>query len=230
LLLIAAIAISGFAVMDPQRLFHLSLFVLGPFCISGGILFFNEIAKTFSRVLLNTYNNKSKINCNQSMKILYVFFTLFLLFNTRFIYEVTNDHPNSISISQESIKKYGNVDDKATFYRGLIITQDVFSSKWLSANMRINETIHRADSPQGYPDLVTYRDVNESLIKHFDDKTKRVDEGYIQLTYLNIVEKVGSIWSNPLHQITAYDITKISHILFNKHKIYDNGGSQILLV
>ena len=33
LVLVAAIAVSGFAVMDPRRLYHLSLFLLAPFCI-----------------------------------------------------------------------------------------------------------------------------------------------------------------------------------------------------
>jgi len=227
LLLIASIAISGFAVMDPRRLFHISLFILGPFCIIGGIFACNKFETIFCRIFLNIHNDNLKINLKQSIKILFVFFTIFFFFNTKLIYEVAHDHPSSISISQESVNKYGTIEDKAVLYRGLISSYDVFSSKWLSVNMKTNETIYRADYTQGYPDLVNYGGIDKNLINSFDYTTKKIDSGYIQLSYLNVVGKVGSIWYNPLQQLTVYDIISVNNILSDKNKLYDNGGSQV---
>ena len=221
ILLLAAIAHTSLSAMDPRRLYHLSLFVLAPFSVIGGLTTCEMIYKIFKRSWTNE-------NIKYSLNILSVFLAIFLLFNTGFMYEVAKDHPGSSSISQESIKQYGDLNDKAGFYGGYIVTQNVFSGKWLATNMKNNEIIYRGDWVQGYPSLTIYGGINEKNIQSFDNTTTEIGHGFVQLSYLNVVEGVGSSWYNPLQRRTAYNFTEVYPLLADKSRIYDNGGSEIL--
>ena len=221
ILLLVAIVHTSLSAMDPHRLYHLSLFILAPFGVIGGLATCEIIYKIFKR----SWTNKG---VKYSLNILAVFLVIFLLFNTGFMYEVAKDHPGSISISQESIKRYGDIRDKAGFYGGYIVTQNVFSGKWLATNMRTNEKIYRGDLVQGYPSLTIYGGIAGKYIQSFGNTTKEIGSGYIQLTYANVVEGVGSSWYNPLQKRTAFNFTDVYPLLEDKDKIYDNGGSEIL--
>jgi uncharacterized membrane protein len=220
IVLLMAIAVSSFAAMDPRRLFHLSLFTLAPFSIIGGL----TICKMITKIFKIYWTNKM---VKLSLNVLSVFLVIFLLFNTGFMYEIAKDHPLAIPISQETIKKYGDIDDKAKFYGGYIMTQNVFSGKWVTTNMRNNEIIYRGDLVQGYPSLTIYGGIDEKNIQGFDNTTTEIGSGYVQLSYANVVEGVGSSWYNPLHKRTAYNFTDVCPLLADKSKIYDNGGSEI---
>jgi len=221
ILLLAAIAQTSLSAMDPRRLFQLSLFTLAPFSVIGGLTTHELIYKIFKR----SWTNKGM---KYSLNILAVFLVIFLFFNTGFMYEVAKDHPSSISISQERIKRYGDIRDKAGFYGGYIITQNVFSGKWLATNMKSNEKIYRGDLVQEYPSLTIYGGTDEKYIQHFDNTTKEIGHGYVQLSYANVIEGVGSSWYNPLQRRTAYNFTDVYPLLADKSRIYDNGGSEIL--
>jgi len=144
------------------------------------------------------------------------------------MYEIAKDHPLAIPISQETIKKYGDIDDKAKFYGGYIVTQNLFSGKWLATNMKSNEIIYRGDLVQGYPSLTTYNGIDEKNIQSFDNTTTEIGHGFVQLSYLNVVEGIGSSWYNPLQRRTAYNFTDVYPLLADKSRIYDNGGSEVL--
>lgn len=213
-LLFSAIIFSGFTVMmDPTRLYHLSLFILSPFCIIGFQLY------------------KKIFQCSSGfcLKILSLFLILFFLFNTSFIYEVANDHPYSISIGQQAIRSSSDLEDKAKFYGGYIVTQNVFSGKWLGKNMNSDCLVYRGDSVEGYPSLTIYGGINPHQIHSFDNTTKEISKGYIQLSYANVVENVGSIWYNPLQKRTEYNFSEVNPIFDFKDKVYSNGGSDILI-
>lgn len=221
IILFAAIAISGFSVMDPRRLFHLSLFLLSPFAITGFSVVFTKI------VSMNLFSYGFKLE--YLAPTLSVFLVIFFLFNVGFFFEIVNDHPNSISISQETSIKSENIEDKARFYGNYIVTQNVFSGKWLGANLKKGSIVYRGDLIQGYPSLTIYGGVDSNSIRKFDNTTENLDVGFVQLSYLNIVEKTGSTWYNELQIRTAYHFEDVYFLLKNKNKIYDNGGSQVLM-
>lgn len=222
LILSAAVCVSAFAIMDPRRLFHLSLFILAPFSVIGYMFICKKIYSFFNK---NFYDVKSMHN-------LYIFFSIFLviffLFNTGFIFEISKDHPSSISISQNTIQNYGDTVDLSSFYGNYIVTQDVYSGKWLGKFIGNNTSVYRGNLVQGYPSLTIYGGINESNIKVIDVNAKKIESGYIQITYLNLIKNVGSIWYNPLQKRTAYVFSEISFLFERKNKIYDNGGSNIL--
>lgn len=226
IILFFAIFVSGFAVMDPRRLYHLSLFVLSPFCIIGGLRTQEIIVKILTKILNN--HKKSTVFLKSSLNFMPLFLSVFLLLNTGFIFEIAKDHPNSISISQETSLKYGTIEDKAQYYGNIVVTYNVFSGKWLGKNMKNSTLVYRGDLTQGYPSLNVYGGIDPSYIRSFDNSTKEISSGYVQLSYANIVDHVGSSWYNPLQKRTAYNFSDIVPLFYKCNKIYNNGGSEIL--
>lgn len=227
-----AIINTKFSAMDPRRLFHLSLYVLAPFSVIGGLYVFQLVTR------LTCKYNDSRIAA-KSRILLSVFFAIFLLFNTGFIYEILNDTPSSISISQESIKQSGDIDVKALFYGAYIVPQNVFSGRWLTTNIVPGEKIYRGDWIEGYPSLTIYGNFTEEAlntiykpdgkyIKSFDNSSSNISNGYIQISYANTIQGIGSKWENALQKRTAYNFSDVYFLLYDKNKIYNNGGSYIL--
>ncbi|MDD4247588.1 MAG: DUF2206 domain-containing protein [Methanosarcina sp.] len=222
LLLIASLIHSSFSVMDPRRLYQLSLFTLAPFSIMGSL-----IACRITYVSFNLlWTTKCETN---SLKLVSVFLTIFLLLNTGFIFEISNDHVSSNSLSQESFRITNNFDDKARFYGSTIFTQNVFSGKWLGTNMNKNQTVYRGDVVQGFPSLTIYGNIDPKNILGFSNKSTNIDPGYVQLSYANIVGNFGSIWFNDLQIREYYNFSDLYPLIDIKNRIYDNGGSEILL-
>jgi len=218
----AAIAISGFAVMNPGRLYHLSLFLLAPFAIVGGMTIFEVITK------ISGMPWTSKM-LKHSLKTLSVFLVIFLLFNTDFIFEVAKDHPRSISLSQESVGKYGDIGDKGCFYTKMVSTYDVSSSKWISKNMNHYRKIY-ATLGYGGPMtvLMAYGNISTSKVRSMNNKTAIVTNSYVYMYYFNVVKKIGADCNPKLGYPTYFNLTDVYPLLADKSRIYDNGGSRIL--
>lgn len=220
----SSIAIPYFAVMNPQRLYRISLFFLAPFAIMGGIITLQAITKFFSRFF--SVNKSSE----QSMKILYIFFIILLLFNTGFIFEIANDYPNSISLSQDNIKKTEYPELKALYYIKIIPEQDIFSAKWLSMEMKRDEKIY-ASVAIGDRALVGYGGLmpDSSRIRILSNKTEHTKAGsYIYLSKLNTIENIGIDLDPKLFCPIYFSMNDIYLLLIRENKIYANGGSNIL--
>ncbi|WP_241648081.1 DUF2206 domain-containing protein [Methanoculleus taiwanensis] len=233
IILIFGLISQNFSAMDPRRLYHFCLYILAPFSVIGGL------------ALLNLISNKAKLNPISTgvfspLRIIYMFFIIFFLFNTGFIYEIAKDHPNSISLSQKTIQEHGDEDDKAYLYMSLIEPHNVYSGSWITNNMKSqDDKVYRGDWVEGYPSLTVYGNLKDDglrtlfnmeghNIKHFDQSTVEIDRGYVQITYANLVWGVGWNWDNPLKQRTTFRFEEINLSLHNMSKIYDNAGSEIL--
>jgi uncharacterized membrane protein len=220
---LAAIAIPYFAVMNPYRLFHLSVFLLAPFAIIGGITIFNVITKVFRM----SWTNKS---IKKSLRILYVFFVILMLFNTGFIFEIANSNPNSISLSQESLKSHENPERRARVYTSIMHEQEVFSARWLSMKMKNDEGIY-ASFPVGMRALVCYGGIGilpSQKIYTLTNTTKNVRRGYIYLSALSVGEDMESYLTPELSRTACFNMSDIYPLLTSKNKIYTNGGSDVL--
>jgi len=150
-ILVASVIIPYFSIMSPYRLFGLSLFTLAPFGIMGGVEIINLLnyilyclkTKIIKKESSGIYGDHHKYN--NALRIMYIFFIVYMLFNTQFIFEISKD-PSSISasISQETIKKYGTAENLAYLYSKITIIYDVFSSEWLSTHKgNYNGKIHK---------------------------------------------------------------------------------------
>lgn len=218
-LLVAGIAVPYFASsLNTTRLYQIALIFLSPLCVIGGIWVFEIINKVARRNWQDT--------TNIALKVLSIFFVVMFLFNSGFIYEVTNDHPISISLSQQSVKNNNNIQDEGVFYTTLdLFKEDTFSTSWFNRNV-----------PHGkgtivYRDYIansavtayagTYQDHNKFLLKN----TSEIEPGaFVFVAYPNLVKNVG-------REKSGYSFIfmndNISYLLKNSNEIYANGGDEI---
>lgn len=75
--------------LNTSRLYQISLFFLAPFCIIGFITIFN---------LIKTFLHK-KWKTNNAFHFFAIFLIVFFCFNNGLFYEVTNDGPTSLSLT-----------------------------------------------------------------------------------------------------------------------------------
>jgi uncharacterized membrane protein len=190
------------------------MFFLAPFCVIGGITVF----RVLSGIVKVSWTNKS---VKSSLKVLSVFLVIFLLFNSGFVYEVAKDHPGSISLSQESVKEYGDAGSKNSLYAGYFPEQDIFGIKYLSKNRNNNSKIY-ADRSHATLPFVSYGMMLHEYI--LTNTTKVQKDSYIYLGYINVHY---SIMNGPDAYRKCWNITDLSPLLNEKNKIYINGGSVI---
>ncbi|HAU30905.1 MAG TPA: hypothetical protein DCW46_01155 [Desulfotomaculum sp.] len=217
-----AIAVSYFAVMNQSRLYHLSLIFLAPLSILGSISIFEVIAKFFKV----SWTNKS---IKRSVNMLAIFFIIYFLFNTGFIFEIAKDHPSSISLSQESSKKYGDSEDVASVAMNMIPEQDVISARWLSMKAKKDEIIYATVGNNEGKHALVYNMIQPQKIYDLAGTTKNMRGGnYTYLSCLNIVEEIGLGFNPKLGCPTFFNMTDVYPFLVDTDKIYTNGGSEIL--
>lgn len=215
LILLASLSIPYFASsLNTTRLYQITLIFLAPFAVIGGITVFNLISK----IVLRSWNKHPD---RSSLKIMFMFFILYFLFNSGFVYEITKDNPESISLSQETIKNYANVEIKANFYTSFIPEQDYFSAMWLSRTrnykMNLNIDLSRKNNL-----FVSYGD--QGLYSILTRSPNKIFRGsYIYTGYLNNVDK---IMVGPKYKRYWY-ISEISPFLEKSNKIYTNNASVI---
>jgi uncharacterized membrane protein len=203
-----------FTHMNIHRMYHILMFFLAPFCVIGGMTVF----RVLSRVVRASWTNESE---RSSLKVLSVFLVIFLLFNSGFVYEVAKDHPGSISLSQESVKEYGDVKHKNSLYAGYYPEQDIFSIKWISKN-RDNETKIYADLSHKLLPFTSYGMMPDEHL--LTNTTKVSGDAYIYLGYVNVHY---GLMNGPHFGNVCWNLTDISPLLNEKSIIYTNGGSII---
>lgn len=214
---VGAIALPWFASsINTTRLYQITLIILAPFCVIGGMTVFKMLSKSV---------NKSWTDqcVRSSLEILSVFLAIFLLFNSAWFYEVAKDHPESIALSQESIKVYGDAAAKVNFYNSYIPEQDVFGARWLSKNRDTTSKVY-ADRARKDNVLCSYGMMPRNNIL-LTKTTKKIEkDAYIYLGYLNVVEGIGI---GPDLYSVFWNITEITPIIENKNKIYSNSCSEV---
>ncbi|HJH25202.1 MAG TPA: hypothetical protein C5S37_00165, partial [Methanophagales archaeon] len=108
-------------VIGTSRAYLITLFFLAPFCVIGCITVF----KMISRVVRVSWTDK---RIRSTLKVLSVFFAIFLLFNTGLVYEVAKDNPTSISLNTTINHPRVHTNDR-----------EVYGAQWL-VNMAENES------------------------------------------------------------------------------------------
>ena len=213
------ICFSGVAVpffassLNTSRLYPITLIFLAPFCVIGGMTFFRMV----NHVVKKSWTDRI---VRSSLRILSVFFAIFLLFNSGWVYEVAKDHPGSISLSQESIKVYGDDVRKNAFYAAYYLDGDITSVEWISKN-RDNESKIYADYTRR---LLVFTSYGMMPDEHkLTNTTKIRDKSYIYLGYPNV--RYGLMYGPDKKEY--WNITDISPLLDENHEIYNNGGAQV---
>jgi uncharacterized membrane protein len=206
-------------VAAPDRFYHISLLLLAPFCIIGGI----ETIRKIAIIIKNTVKKDFII------KIFSIFLMIFFLFNAGIISElITKDFPGpSILISKKRVEETGTVEEKFYFYNFYIPDYDFYSANWLSKYRDVKKRIFvdfnrdwTTTLPYGM--LGTFRSTSIHSNTYLLDNLSKKEDAYIYLGYFNVVDKVVITCQLPL---TFFYIDELK--LEDKNKVYTNGGSEI---
>ncbi|AHL23101.1 DUF2206 domain-containing protein [Thermococcus nautili] len=215
-MLVATIIVPYFAVVDPRRLFHMFSYIIGVFYSLGLLYLARTALKTPSQVI-----NYVKITSIAGIVLL-------LLFSSGFIYEITKDHPNSISLSYSSVNKSDNPQIVASFYMGYVERLDVISARWLY-KYHLPSQIYRVDVVEGDPEFTVYGGFiqEEIYIYHASPESTTIKESYLYLSYPVTKLKTAWTWDQLLQGVHPYRFP-YSRTIISHSKIYTNSGSEIL--
>ena len=213
-ILFASISLPFFASsLNMNRVYHITLIFLAPFCVIGGI----TVLRMLSRFVKVSWTDQ---RVRTSLKVLSVYFVIFMLYSSGFVYEVAEGHSGSISLSQEWIKEYGDTRDKAGLYAAYYPNQDIFGVKWTSRN-RNNESRIYADLWHRSLVFTSYGMMPDEYV--LTNTTKVKESSYIYLGYPNV--RYGFMYGPSGFQY--WNVTDISPLLDESSRIYSNGGAQV---
>lgn len=205
------------------RLYHITLIILSPLCIFGGLFVIDILSAVLKRIKNISLDKK------QSLKILAVFLVILFYFNSGVVYELAQSQSKSLSLSQERIKNYGNIKQKVQFYSTYINDQDYYGARW-TAEHRENYLIISDFTSVNY--LISYGGMGmASRDQLSSEKLKSVpsaDHYYIYLGFLPTKYGVGlSVNPEGGRKTDIINITGNEVIFNSTDRIYDNGGSEL---
>lgn len=226
LLLVAAIAVPFLASsLNTTRLYHIALLLLAPFSVIGSIASFGFSARALSPVLGKT---KKSFSTNTALKVLSVLLALFLLFNVGVIYELSKDHPSSISLSQNWIQLYGDAEEKAQFYNMYTPSGEVASAIWISQHKN-NDSFIYSDYRARNNALNAYA-MQSRVEGHLVYSTLEMIplNSYVYLRKLNLVDGFMGGASEVSGSPDIFNATTTIYLITQEaSKIYCNGESDI---
>lgn len=222
ILLVASIAVPYLASqLNASRLYHISLLVLAPFCIIGGLV---ALQFVFKRI-------KWRNSFNNSLKIISIFLAVFLLFNTNFANEVTHIDPKSIALSKNSLDKYGDINSAREYYinSGYLTQGDIAGMYWLLENKNNHpiyaDRYYYSTMFESYGGFIP----NSSAMTSYLNSTKLTPfnlTGTVDISYNSSYLYLGTFNSKYNMYLQDSDIKNLS--TSNKSIIYYNGNSKIV--
>ena len=202
IILFASISVPFFASsLHMTRVYHITLIFLAPFSVIGGI----TVLKALSKIVRVAWTNKS---VRSSLKILFVYFVIFMLYQTGFVYGVAEGHFYSISLN--STMDYPRFNE-----------QEVFGAKWLT-DVKSSNPIY-ADKYRWLL-LASFEWGQASSFPVDIDKIQ--DDSYIYLGKFNIMNETVLIGYREKAIKRTFYINS-SDIVGDSDRIYANGGAQI---
>lgn len=187
--------------LNTSRLYHITLIILAPFAIIGGIALY-ETAVRLIRAPGRT------ISVRPAYQALSAFFVVFFLFNSGFIYQVVNDSPTSVALETTGDKPIFN--DK-----------EVTGAKWLISA--------EAERPI-YVDATRWWLMKGFSPKHqryLPNNASRIESRtYLYFGTYNIVQDSVRIELTE-GAVTTANYVDAGRYIKERNRIYDNAGSII---
>lgn len=201
-----------------DRLYHLLLIFLAPFLVISAYATVNMVGRL----------SKGSIRTAVPFGLVSIYLAAFFLFQTGFVWQLTDGFSGSVSISQSGFRKFGDNFAKAVrLYAGTTAEQDVLSAQWLSSRRQPAERIHATFNDGQIHTLQSYGMIFPSETSRLSVITRSIPENtYVFLQYFNIVDDLGSDFV-AAKQHRVFTMTEVSHLFEKKNRIYANGGSEI---
>jgi len=220
LLLLMSFFLPNFAAsLNISRIYHLSLFLLAPFCIRGGISIFQSIASMKSRLrLLPRKLGEAKLGSVKKAWILMtaVLLVCFFLFQVGFIYKISGDQPTSIPLSMDRKNRW-------TIYMNqlYIDQQEVSAIKWLAHYENNELRVYASSEATTY--LADYGLISQGRL-YIPDPTISTETIYSSYFYLDRLNTMNNTF---VGNKKVWNTTDFSPLLNLLNKIYSNGDSDI---
>ncbi|MGZ7209467.1 MAG: DUF2206 domain-containing protein, partial [Methanobacterium sp.] len=199
IILFMTIVLPNFAMYFTDRIYHITLIFLAPFCIIGLIVLPFSFTKLFNK-------NWKKSYSKNVYKIIGIFLAIFLIFNSGLAYQLANDNPNSISFNT-------NLDT------AIYSQEEVSGAMWINENT-VNSTVYGDE----FGELLLAQYIfNRSVLLH--EFTENLDyNSYIYLRKLNVQGQIKVFNSYYIDiKTTPLYLNLISRI----NRVYDSGDCQI---
>jgi len=202
-ILFACLSLPFFArQLNTIRFYQSSLLFLAPFCVIGGII----IIYLLSKLVRIRWSSES---FQSSLKILSVFFAVYLLFNSGLINEVANGAPISISLNN-------NLD----FPR--FNTKEIHCASLIADKTRLSPIYGDEYGRLLLHEFAHWR------IRTFDNNTETLPHtAYVYFRSLNVNGKIIESYENPDNYVLVKNYNLYNTIITKMNKLYDNGGAQI---
>ena len=200
--LVALISIPGLAdIMNMTRFYHILLIFIAPLCVMGAEVVANLVYKHKSGVLTSI--------------LLLAVLVPYFLFQTGFVYEVTQSQSWSVSLSKHRTSA-------VRLYRqfGYIDTYSIFGAQWLSRNVAVGNTQIYADFWARRNELRSYGAMYLGYVETLSNTTELKPDDVV---YLNPSNVIGRTVMGPNY---LWDTSEL-YCLHDLNKIYSNGGSEI---
>ena len=206
-ILFASIAVPFFASsLNMVRVYQITLIFLAPFCVIGGI----TVLRVLSRIFRVSWTNK---NVRTALKILSVYFVIFLLYQTGIVFYVVEGQSNLISLNSTA-EGYCYND------------REVLGVTWLNGVKGSN--LIYADEPRWL--LLCSRLGYGGWGKHnrftVDNINRIRENSYIYFGTRNAVERDVRLRYGT-EEGSVFKYINSEYIVDSRSKIYANGGSEI---
>ncbi len=202
--------------LGTTRLFHLTLIFLAPFSVIGIMKIFQFILGLF----------RAESSQNRLLTAICFVYLFSLLFNTGFIYELTNDHPDSIALSSNRL--YGSIEEKSSILSiNPSFEQDIFTGAWFNEYRIKNINIYSDNI--GSRILKSYGNLGlnpRNMISRDINPDGYIYLGVGNTKYQTIIES-QLIDSTPKNYV--YPLPELSPVLKSSDRIYSSGWSNIYL-
>jgi uncharacterized membrane protein len=192
--------------LNMSRIYHIVLIAISPLLMVGGVFVINKI-----------FNIRNRLKQDHVILIL-IFGILipYFLFNTGFVYEITNDSPTSMSLGMERMKD--NNITKISFFSAYTPEQDVFSARWLYRTKDVNKIIYADDiSKQHF--LISYGMTPFDRVRSLYD-SKNLN--FIDPSHYLYMNEFNVCYGNPLVNRSV-----IFPYFSNSSRIYSSGCGEI---
>ncbi|MFC1998985.1 DUF2206 domain-containing protein [Chloroflexota bacterium] len=190
-----------------NRIYHITLFFLAPFCVLGGIF---VLQRLFRLLPTGAFRNSNR---STYLKLVGVFLLIpYFLFNTGFIYEVSGDVSSSIALDPE--KDYARYNE-----------QELFAEEWLVLNKEVDSKVS-ADE-YSWLLLMGYIPIHQLEII-WSETTEIPENAYVFLRSNNVIH--GTVFQS---EEKRYSYVELRGSPFNEEvlslqdRIYDNGSAQV---
>ena len=235
ILLFSAVIIPRFAsFLELGRLYIIALIFLSPLFAIGAKSLFNIVLNLRIRTKTLDLRTKKK-RANYVLALTLLVLIMFYLFQTGFIYEVTNDpEPSSIALSESKM-------ENSTI---LLQESDVFSAIWLSTFGNVQDHWTFSDRVSLDHVLNSYSTIDRSMLLLLSNTTDKVLAGgtyvrtenrydlnsnvtYIYLSEFNVVKETITWWPAKNLYFHLSEIPVLNSTEASINKIYSNSLSEV---